>query len=294
MSFKNQGPYEAYAVRLKELDEAEAARPDHYVVVTVGPIRVFSDAMLEGQRLVGYAAARQYGASFGVKVEYANGPDAVVREAVEGFEICDGCGSTMTDDDVRYKRENDPYFLSCCPERKMRVATRADWDQMRAERASDHENINLKARFIDKTINQLAAAEAEIERLKSELTAAVTRARWNVEDDGNLVRLCRGEHDKSEACSAHEERFIPEHIVKAELDKLDAQLQEQHRTRKAWAERANEAEKLMVWAVDTLVEINPSNYDHDDVCRMNDASVEVILALQAHVEPKPDEKGKST
>ena len=31
---------------------------------------------------------------------------------------------------------------------------------------------------------------------------------------------------------------------------------------------------------DTLIEINPSNYDHDDVCRMNDASVEVMSALK--------------
>ena len=34
-------------------------------------------------------------------------------------------------------------------------------------------------------------------------------------------------------------------------------------------------------AYETLIEINPSNYDHDDVCRMNDASVEVILGIRA-------------
>jgi len=33
------------------------------------------------------------------------------------------------------------------------------------------------------------------------------------------------------------------------------------------------------WAHDTLWEINPSNYDHDDVCKLNDASVEVILGI---------------
>ena len=33
------------------------------------------------------------------------------------------------------------------------------------------------------------------------------------------------------------------------------------------------------WAHGTLYEINPSNYDHDEVCRLNDASVEVILGL---------------
>jgi hypothetical protein len=34
-------------------------------------------------------------------------------------------------------------------------------------------------------------------------------------------------------------------------------------------------------AWDTLVEINVSNYGHDDVCRMNDASVEVALSMKA-------------
>lgn len=37
---------------------------------------------------------------------------------------------------------------------------------------------------------------------------------------------------------------------------------------------------LVQWAYEILHEINVSNYDHDDVCRLNDASVEVILGLQ--------------
>jgi hypothetical protein len=36
---------------------------------------------------------------------------------------------------------------------------------------------------------------------------------------------------------------------------------------------------LIRWAHDSLYEINPSNYDHDEVCKINDASVEVILGL---------------
>lgn len=40
-----------------------------------------------------------------------------------------------------------------------------------------------------------------------------------------------------------------------------------------------DAVALIRWAHDTLYEINPSNYDHDEVCRLNDASVEVILGL---------------
>lgn len=48
------------------------------------------------------------------------------------------------------------------------------------------------------------------------------------------------------------------------------------------AELAAENERLkelIRWAHDTLYEINPSNYDHDEVCKLNDASVEVILGL---------------
>ena len=45
----------------------------------------------------------------------------------------------------------------------------------------------------------------------------------------------------------------------------------------------DEVERLrgeLGWAIETLREINPSNYDHDDVCALNYASVEVILGLQ--------------
>lgn len=50
----------------------------------------------------------------------------------------------------------------------------------------------------------------------------------------------------------------------------------------ALAAALDEIERLRVliqWSHDTLHEINPNNYDHDDVCRINDASVEVILGL---------------
>lgn len=36
---------------------------------------------------------------------------------------------------------------------------------------------------------------------------------------------------------------------------------------------------LIQWAHDTLWELNPGNYGHDDVCKVNDAAVEVILGL---------------
>lgn len=37
--------------------------------------------------------------------------------------------------------------------------------------------------------------------------------------------------------------------------------------------------EVLRWAHDTLWEINPSNYSHDDVCLLNAASVEVILGI---------------
>jgi hypothetical protein len=45
------------------------------------------------------------------------------------------------------------------------------------------------------------------------------------------------------------------------------------------ADEAIRLRSLIKWAHDTLYEINPSNYDHDEVCRLNGASVEVILGL---------------
>lgn len=41
----------------------------------------------------------------------------------------------------------------------------------------------------------------------------------------------------------------------------------------------DEAVGTLRWAHDTLYEINPSNYDHDEVCKLNNASVGVILGI---------------
>jgi len=48
--------------------------------------------------------------------------------------------------------------------------------------------------------------------------------------------------------------------------------------------------EALEYACNELCEINPSNYDHDDVCRMNDASVNVILAIEPILKKA---KGKS-
>jgi len=43
--------------------------------------------------------------------------------------------------------------------------------------------------------------------------------------------------------------------------------------------RADALLNAIRWAHDTLWEINPENYSHEEVCKLNDASVDVILGL---------------
>lgn len=65
-----------------------------------------------------------------------------------------------------------------------------------------------------------------------------------------------------------------------------ADTEARHAHRDLLAEKDAEIERLtalLTWAHDTLLEINPSNYDHDDVCNLNAASVEVALAIAPHI-----------
>ena len=56
-------------------------------------------------------------------------------------------------------------------------------------------------------------------------------------------------------------------------------------TIKVQQRRIEELEAAISWAYETLMEINVSNYTHDDVCNLNNRSVEVILGLAA-LQPK--------
>lgn len=110
--------------------------------------------------------------------------------------------------------------------------------------------------------------EAEITRLRAELVAAreqvagaylaaaETAYLWHDDDDAQELRETIRALTTAEATAALEAR--------------DARV-------RAGAEQ--KWRDLAQWAYDTLEEINPSNYDHDDACRVNAASVEVILAL---------------
>ena len=81
---------------------------------------------------------------------------------------------------------------------------------------------------------------------------------------------------------AHGQKAMPKgtfHVVDSpELARLRA-------SEAAALERVTVLTDLMQWAYDTLGEINPGNYGHDDVCNLNDKSVEVILALEAALTP---------
>jgi len=64
-----------------------------------------------------------------------------------------------------------------------------------------------------------------------------------------------------------------------ELDAKDRRIAELELKLEAAEKRIAELRELLQWAHDTLLEINPNNYTHDDVCEINSASVEVILGI---------------
>lgn len=67
----------------------------------------------------------------------------------------------------------------------------------------------------DDAYAKLNAAEARVRELEEQ-------HRWNIREDGDALIVCKGLHDKSEACG--EVRYVPENqLAAAEADKLDAQ-----------------------------------------------------------------------
>lgn len=79
--------------------------------------------------------------------------DAEVRKLIEGSQvdalmICDGCGSSMADEEVIAGRAAGK-FLSCCPERKLRLATSEDWDKMRRRAREAEEELTAEKALAD-------------------------------------------------------------------------------------------------------------------------------------------------
>lgn len=74
--------------------------------------------------------------------------------------------------------------------------------------------------------------------------------------------------------------------LEKECDDFCADLNQERKSHESAHNRAEDlkaklaaAEQAARAAHETLIEINPSNYNHDDVCQLNDASVEAIFLL---------------
>lgn len=126
------------------------------------------------------------------------------------------------------------------------------------------------------------AIDAYTTRLRDDLDR-VTRERDEARKQVNGLRLSQS-LDKDSAYVIREllnrhnvpaAAFVDDHVANAiaQRDAAEAALS-------AANARAERMRELIVWAHDTLTEINVLNYDYDDVCRLNDASVEVILGLK--------------
>jgi hypothetical protein len=62
------------------------------------------------------------------------------------------------------------------------------------------------------------AKEREIAEWQREAVRAQSKLRWNIDDEGRLVRLCDGEHDKGEPCEFT--TYVPEQDLCAAEAKL--------------------------------------------------------------------------
>jgi hypothetical protein len=93
--------------------------------------------------------------------------------------------------------------------------------------------------------SMVAQAVDEIERLRAELAAERDKRRWNIEEDGDALLICKGQHEKHEGCTFV--RYVPEAALAAEREKVKQEvtlkLQAQGAFRDATAELAAERVK---------------------------------------------------
>lgn len=90
-------------------------------------------------------------------------------------------------------------------------------------------------------------------------------------------------HIKDGRMSYNERRAFRQEVVAGKHDEhplVRAFARHRIEATRAKDEAIAELVEALGWAFNTLTEINPSNYDHDDVCEMNAASVEVMLGLK--------------
>jgi len=99
--------------------------------------------------------------------------------------------------------------------------------------------------------------------------------------------------ERDEAETTRAEQWRRRRDAEGDRDTLKAALSSVRDERDALAARVAEMDGVLKLAEDKLFEINPSNYEHDDVCRLNDACVEVLLAIDAHHSTEAGEGGAS-
>ena len=118
---------------------------------------------------------------------------------------------------------------------------------------------------------ELVEAGAENERLRERIAseqawtaAARMRADENWFAYGDMIRQRDAAEDARQSATRSRDEALA--ALKVAEEALGAEQESQ--------------DAFLAWAYDTLKEINVSNYDHDDACELNAASVEVILAIK--------------
>jgi len=149
--------------------------------------------------------------------------------------------------------------------------TKIEGDDREQMMALGHHNVKQALRLLPTLRAALAApGDGEIEAIRAR---AVT---WPGGLDPNSALTPFGE-----ACNDRATLLDRDARHVAEIARLSAELAAERVRRVEVEGRVNELNELRLWAYETLMEINISNYDHDDVCRLNAASVEVMLGLNS-------------
>jgi hypothetical protein len=67
--------------------------------------------------------------------------------------------------------------------------------------------------------DELSPLEIDNARLRAELAAERDKRRWNIEEDGNALLICKGHHGKYEGCTLV--RYVPEAELAAERERAN-------------------------------------------------------------------------
>jgi hypothetical protein len=147
-------------------------------------------------------------------------PSATIAECVENWHEAEEYNEPR----VSWKEaEANARFIAYARQAVPALAAERDALAVRlAEVEAERDEERIQAMY-ERAFKDEARAETD------EAEARAKAARWNVDESGNLIRLCRGEHPKAEACEGHEELFVP--IARAEAaeareSKLIAELSE--------------------------------------------------------------------